>query len=129
MKYTIHDFINSKGLNEFNTWAKGLQKYEKAKLREKLDKLILHGDDLHPQMLSDTPVPGIQKLRVHGPVQLRPLLCKGPLNIDEEYTMLMGAKEIGSKWSPKDAPKSANGNKNEIISDPVNRRKKHERFT
>lgn len=129
MKYNILDFVNLKGVNEFNTWAKGLQKGEKAKLREKIDKLILHGDALHPQMLTDTPVPGIQKLRVHGPVQLRPLLCKGPINIDNEYTMLKGAKEIGSKWSPKGAPSSANGNKNEVISDPVNRRKTHERFT
>lgn len=129
MKYTIHDYVNGKGVNEFNTWAQGLQKAEKAKLREKLDKLILHGDDLHPQMLTDTPVPGIQKLRVHGPVQLRPLLCKGPVNVSVEYTMLKGAKEVGNKWSPKNAPTTADGNKNEIISDPVNRRKKHERFT
>jgi hypothetical protein len=128
MKFLIHDFVSDKGVNEFNQWAMALEKVQRAKLREKIDKLMMHGDSLHPEMLSDTTVPGIQKLRIRGPVQLRPLLCKGPIDINQEYTMLMGAKEIGDKWSPKNAPTTAKTKKDKVILDPVNRRKKHARI-
>ena len=129
MKFKIHDFVNSKGVNEFKTWTLSLQKKEQGKLREKIDKLMLHGDELYPMMLTDTPIPGIKKIRVQGPVKLRPLLCSGPVAVGQEYTMLLGAKEIGSQWAPKDAPTTANDKKNEVSQDPVKRRISHERIT
>lgn len=88
---------------------------------------MLYGDALHPEMLTGTSVAGIKKLRVKGNVQLRPLLCNGPINVEKEYTLLMGAKEIGSKWVPKSAPTLANTKKQAVINDPNDRRIKHER--
>ena len=129
MKYALYDFLDSNSVNMIKQWADGLQKAERGKLREKIDKLAMHGDALHPHMLSDSGVAGIQKLRVQGGVKLRPLLCKGPVALHTEYTLLMGAKEIGSKWSPKDAPSTANQNKKAVALDAIARRKKHERIS
>ena len=38
-------------------------------------------------------------------MQYRPLGCYGPDR--NEFTLLIGAKEIGSKFEPKDAPNKA----------------------
>lgn len=128
MTYLIYDYVNHEGQNEFKQWLEDLEKPQRAKLNEKIDKLELYGDGLHPEMLTGTAVAGIKKLRVKGNVQLRPLLCNGPINVKIEYTMLMGAKEIGSKWVPKNAPTIANTKKQTVINDPANRRVKHERI-
>lgn len=127
MPYSIFDYVNHQGQNEFKDWTTGLEKPQRIKLNEKLDKLMLYGDALHPEMLTGTSVAGIKKLRVKGNVQLRPLLCNGPINVEKEYTLLMGAKEIGSKWVPKSAPTLANTKKQAVINDPNDRRIKHER--
>ncbi len=129
MPFTLYDYVSANGTNEFKSWTEGLEKEQRAKLNEKLDKLSQHGDDLHPHMLTDTDVPGVKKLRVRGKVQLRPLLCNGPINVRDEYTLLMGAKEVGDKWVPKNAPSAANSRKQEVRADPDNRRKRHERVT
>jgi hypothetical protein len=127
MPYQIFDYVNHQGVNEFKEWTKTLEKPQRAKLNEKLDKLEIYGDELYPEMLTGTPIAGISKLRAKGNVQLRPLLCKGPVDVNKEYTLLMGAKEVGSKWVPKGAPATANTKKQLVIADPENRRKKHER--
>lgn len=129
MLFVIYDFVNAQGENEFKRWTEGLQKKERAKLNQKLDMLERHGPGLAPNLLSDTPTRGIKKLKVKGSVQLRPLLCEGPVDNHSEYTLLMGAKEIGDKWSPADAPNTASGKKDVVIADPVNRRIKHERVS
>ena len=127
MPFLIYDYVNHQGQNEFENWTSGLQKIQRGKLNERIDKLALYGDALYPEMLAGSGVAGIQKLKVRGNVQLRPLLCKGPINVNDEYTLLMGAKEVGSKWVPKDAPSTADTRKAEIINDPTNRRANHER--
>lgn len=127
MAFTLYDYFSESGVNEFKEWAEGLQSKERAKLNEKLDKLQEHGDTLYPHMLTGTSVAGIQKLRVQGGVKLRPLLRKGPVDMASEYTLLMGAKEVGNKWVPKNAPKTASDRKAEVAANPVGRRKLHER--
>jgi len=126
MPFILYDYVNEDGLNEFQEWTLGLEKPHRAKLNERLDKLAIYGDVLHPEMLSGTEVPGIKKIRCRGNVQLRPLLCNGPINIKREYTLLMGAKEVGSKWVPRNAPSQADKKKTEVINDPINRRIEHE---
>ena len=123
MPYILYDFVNDRGEDEFEAWRVGLEKKVRAKLDQKLHSLEMHGDELHPHTLTGTPVAGIKKLRIHGNIQLRPLLCNGPINQDKEYTFLLGAKEIGSKFVPKNAPELAEENKNKIISAPDARRK------
>lgn len=127
MPFLIYDYVNHYGQNEFKDWASRLEKPQRGKLNERIDKLALYGDALYPEMLTGTNVAGIQKLRVRGKVQLRPLLCKGPINVEHEYTMLMGAKEVGDKWVPKGAPSIAEKIKAEVIKDSINRRTEHEK--
>jgi hypothetical protein len=127
MPFLIYDYVNKNAQNEFKEWTLGLEKAQRAKLNEKIDKLALYGDQLYPEILTGTGIAGIQKLRAKGNVQLRPLLCKGPVNIHLEYTLLMGAKEVGGKWVPKGAPSTAATIKTKITIDPANRRTKHER--
>jgi len=127
MPFLIYNYVNQHGQNEFNEWTWGLEKLQRAKLNERIDKLAIYGDVLYPEMLAGTSVAGIQKLKVKGNVQLRPLLCKGPVNIQDEYTLLMGAKEVGSKWVPKGAPSTAATKKADVIKAPTKRRTKHER--
>lgn len=127
MPFQIYDYVNQSGKNEFREWASRQQKVPLGKLNEKIDLLMLYGETLSPHTLTDSGVAGILKLRIQGPVKLRPLLCRGPVNNQLEYTLLMGAKEIGSKWEPKMAPTAAAKLKAEVINDPANRRTNHER--
>lgn len=127
MPFELFDYLNDNNENEFKEWSENLQKKELAKLNQKLDLLELHGNGLAPNLLSDTSVSGIKKIKVRGSVQLRPLLCYGPINNDSEFTLLMGAKEIGDKWSPQNAPDIALKKKLEVIKDPIKKRKKHEK--
>jgi len=127
MRFRLFDFVNCHGKNEIKSWTKELQKKELAKLNAKLDLLALHGDDLLPDTLANTPTPGVLKLRVHGKVQLRPMLCRGPIDIFGEYTLLIGAFERGGEFDPSKADQIADERKLEINRDPTNRRCKHER--
>lgn len=130
MTFELYDYLSEDGTNEFKAWTEGLQKTQRAKLNEKLDKLAEYGDELYPQLLTDSSETGIQKLRIKaGNVQLRPLLCRGPIATHEEYTLLMGAKEVGSNWEPSGAPAKAKQRKAAVVSSPETRRKTHERIT
>ena len=125
----IFDYVNAKGENVIKIWSEGLEKDQRAKLNQKLDMLEIHGHELPPGLLSDCGTPGIKKLKIKGNVQLRPLLCEGPVDTQSEYTMLIGAIEKAWKWVPRGAPDTANSRKQEIIVDPKNRRIKHERVS
>lgn len=129
MKFPIYDYLDADGANEIKKWTEGLQSKERGKLKEKIDKLAMHGEELYPQILTDSGVTGIQKLRVQGSVKLRPLLCRGPMLPKEEYTFLLGAKEIGGRFSPKDAPETASKNKKIVAANAATRRGKHERVS
>lgn len=127
MPFLLYDYLSAQGENMIAAWIKGLQPTERAKLNQKLDMLRMSGDVLIPNTLSPTDQPGILKIRVHGKIQLRPLLCRGPLNPGSEFTMLAGATEVGSKLRPKDVMQVAIERKNEVTADPVNRRTLNER--
>lgn len=125
MPFTLHDYVNSKGINEIKKWIGKLQSKERAKLDERLDKLRSEGPNLYPQILCGTTVAGIQKIRVHGKVQLRPMVCQGPINHAAEYTLLSGAKEVGFTLIPKGVEELAHVRKLEIVQDHNNRRCPH----
>lgn len=127
MSYVLWDYVNEQGKNEFKTWTEGLQKPLRAKLNARLDQLALHGDGLFPEMLAGTNTAGILKLKIKGRVMLRPMLCKGPIDVAHEYTLLLGATERDSKLDPKDADQKANEYKQKVIASPESRRKPHER--
>ena len=128
MIFTLFDYTSENGKNDIKEWTTGLQKVERAKLNAKLDMLEKYGHELFPQILTDTPSPGIQKLRVKGKVQLRPMLCKGPVDNEKEYTLLIGATERDSKFVPDKADQIANQRK-QIIIENHSRRCLHERIS
>lgn len=127
-RFVLFDYTDQNGNNGIKEWTLGLEKSQRAKLNAKLDMLALHGTELFPQVLTDTPTPGIQKLRVKGKVQLRPMLCKGPINKEKEFTLLLGATERDSRLVPEKADEKANERKQIIIKNP-NRRCLHERIS
>lgn len=129
MSYSLFDYLDERGTNDFRAWAlTKCQSKERGKLNARIDMLRLHGDGLFPDILTNSGEPGILKLRCYGGVQLRPLLCRGPQDTNSEFTFLMGAKEIGGKWSPKGAPSAAAGRRKTIVADPK-RRRDHERVS
>jgi hypothetical protein len=126
MPYQLYDYVLSNGTNDILEWARSLQPAERGKLNNKLDMLAIHGPHLRPHVLAGTDAPGIQKVRVRGSVELRPLLCEGPVSVNIEFTLLAGAKEIGSVLRPKGVLEVAMNRKAEVLADPT-RRKKHVR--
>jgi hypothetical protein len=127
MPFPLYDYVTATGINEVLQWARKLQTNDRAKLNAKLDMLTIQGPNLRPHVLTGTDAPGIQKLRVHGPVQLRPLLCEGPVNVGVEFTLLAGAKEVGSKLTPSGVLEVAEARKAEVIASPKTKRVAHVR--
>ena len=125
-KYAIYDYVDPVEGNLVKAWSMKLQKKERAKLNAKLDALEICGSDLIPGLLSPTGVPSIFKLKIKGQVQLRPMICEGPGG-KPEFTLLLGAKEISSKYDPVNAPEKAAAIRIELIAHPE-RRVKHERI-
>ena len=130
MSFQLYDYRNDKGVNCIKEWTLGLQKESRARLNSKLDMLEQHGTGLPPKLLSDTRVPGIKKLRITGKhiPTLRPMLCKGPINNDLEFTLLQGAIEQDRKLVPSDADSIAEANK-QLILESQFRRCTHERVS
>jgi hypothetical protein len=128
IKFALFDYLDKNGNNKIKQWTLGLQPTQRGKLNAKLDMLALLGPELIPHVLTDTPTPSIQKLRIKGNVQLRPMLCKGPVNNENEFTLLIGATEQDSRLIPNKADKKANERKKIIIENP-NRRCLHERIS
>ena len=128
MKYALFDYVTDKGINDFKIWTEKLQKTQRAKLNARLDMLEKNGPDLFPHILTGTDTAGIQKLRVPGKVQLRPMLCKGPINVKTEFTLLIGAIEKQDKLQPKKADQIADDRKKDVIKDKT-RRINHERIS
>lgn len=127
MSFKLFDYCSLQGKNEFKVWAQKLQSAERGKLRSKLDMLEQNGDGLFPELLSATNTPGILKLRIKGKVQLRPMLCRGPVSVGQEYTLLLGAIEVGGELDPVLADAIAMQHKEAVLAAPTTRRIDHER--
>lgn len=129
MAFLIYDYVDPGGANQIKPWIGNLQVKERAKFDALLDKLHMHGEVLRPEILAGTDVPGISKLRVHGGVQLRPLLCTGPIDVKTEFTLLIGAIEVGGKLKPKGVEQTATLRKQMVKSKPLTARTLNERYT
>ena len=128
MLWALYDYLDADGYNVIKGWTQALGKRERIKLNQKLDMLENNGPNLPPQLLAG-PVSGhIYKLKVQGNPKLRPLLCKGPLDNNREFTLLLGAFEIQGRLVPKNALVEATNNRQAIIDNPL-RRCKHERIS
>jgi hypothetical protein len=128
-KWKLYDYVDARGVNSFKEWSSRLEKTDLARLNSKLDML---GKEpaLPPQLLAG-PLAGvpIYKLRINGRVALRPMLCKGPVDKDAEFTLLFGAFERDRKLVPGDAVSQAEARRKKVIASPRQRRCPHERVT
>ena len=120
-RWRLYDYVDNRGISDFESWSRTLEKRDRARLSAKLRMLETAGPELPPQLLAG-PIKGhIYKLRINGQVALRPLLCKGPINNDEEFTLLMGAIERDRKLEPRNAPDIAERRRQEILNNPTRR--------
>ena len=127
MPFLIYDYLDENNVNVVKEWIlKNVQKKQRIKLNQKIDALSLHGLTLIPNILTGTHIGGIQKIRVKGNVQLRPLLCIHHGKI-VEFTFLNGGKEVGGDWQPVNAVEIADLNKTSLLTDMANRRIIHVR--
>jgi hypothetical protein len=121
--WRLYDYVDHRGDNDFKRWSLGLQSSDRARLSQKLGMLQKLGPDLPPSLLAG-PIKHhahIYKMRINGQVALRPLLCKGPISNDEEFTLLMGATERDREWQPRNAPAIAGVRRTEILGDLTRR--------
>lgn len=125
-KWTIYDYADPEIGNPMRTWSEHLQKKERAKLNSRIDALAMHGTDLIPGLVAPTGTASIFKLKIHGNVQLRPMLCEGPGRNEAAFTFLLGAIEVSWEYDPPGAPEVAAGLRENLIRNPKWRRN-HER--
>jgi hypothetical protein len=126
LPFTLYDFSDERGVGVFRSWAP-LTKRDRGALNQKIDMLEMHGFDLPPKLLAG-PInkqPHIYKMIIHADQMLRPMLCKGPFEMEAEFTFLIGAFE--KDWKLKPAASEATANRNTLLR-KSNRRIPHERF-
>ena len=105
MPWDVFDALNNRGESALVVWIakKKLTRREIGQLNQKIDMLIQNGPDLSPGLLAGPVkskrnkklVSHIYKLIIHSDRMLRPMLCKGPIDLQNEFTMLLGAIEAG----------------------------------
>ena len=106
--WKFKDYLNEARENEIRAWLNTLSK----KARIKIDQRIRHLENVQhfhqePQYIKKlVGYDGIYEIRVvFAGDQYRPLGCYGPDR--GEFTLLIGAFEIGDRFDPKDAPDQA----------------------
>jgi hypothetical protein len=122
--WTLYEFLDTRGRGIIAAWIEDarLQTKAIAQLNQKLHLLEVSGPDLSPKLLAGTDERHIYKLRVKVPkMQLRPLLCRGPIAPQVEFTLLLGAIERNNSL-PKKALGQAVTNRQTILDNPKRRR-------
>lgn len=119
----LWDFTDEKGRNVITEWGRQQTTRDQAKLDQKFDRLaqidfaLASGTKLLVGPIDKQK--HIYKMKIRGDVQLRPMLCKGPVDKGNEYTLLIGAIEKGSKLRPSAA--EAEKHRAILVSDPRRR--------
>jgi hypothetical protein len=130
--YRLWDFQSERGENQILRWVRRqrLTVRDRALLNQKLDRLVQIDFDLAiSTKLLAGPIRGnIYKLIIHGDVMLRPLLCRGPIELEGEYTLLLGAVERDWELAPANAVATAAANRAVVMANPRDRRCSHVRI-
>jgi hypothetical protein len=127
--FDLFDYLSERGENAIQRWGKELSTRDRAVLNQKLDRLAQLEFELATgiRLLVGPVHKDLYKLRVFGAVMMRPLLCKGPILLDREYTILLGAIERDGKLHPEGWQGIAL-KRREVVKDQPDRRCKHERL-
>ena len=124
MSFSLYDYIDEGGENVILSWRSRLTARSKAQFDSKLHMLEISGPNSGPKLLAG-PIKKtghIYKLIIHADVMLRPMLCKGPFEMNTEFTLLIGAKEVQGVLIP--GPESAVENRAILLANK-GRRKSH----
>jgi hypothetical protein len=106
-RWSIYEYVEN-GRSTIHKWLRDedITERDRGQLVAKMDMLAKDGTDLWPGILAG-PIKSkrepkklkpshIYKLVVHGQRMLRPLLCRGPIDMTKEFTFLIGAIEKGN---------------------------------
>jgi hypothetical protein len=138
-RWRIYEYVaDGDDESAIGKWLKeeDISERDRGQLLQKMDMLAMHGTDLPTGLLAG-PIASkrqpkklkpshIYKLKVHGQRMLRPMLCRGPIDMDWEFTFLIGAIEKGGVLDV-DAL-DAEARRQEILADPKNRRRLNGRY-
>lgn len=127
MVWSLYDYRDRRNQNPVRAWCRSLQKPDLARMNQRIDLLGEKGKDLCPGLAGPLHgSPHLYKIKVNGRVAARMILCKGPIDMEAEYTLLLGAFERDDEL-PDGVLEIAEAYRQEIILDPANRRTLHER--
>jgi hypothetical protein len=137
MSWKIFDALNNAGASNILAWIakKKITKHDIVRLNQRMDLLTASGLELAPGIFAGPVkskknkklVSHIYKIIIKGDRMLRPMFCKGPIDMDNEFTMLLGAIEVGDVLDTDSA--DAEKERQAIIKDPKRWRKTHERYS
>ncbi len=130
MAWIIYQFSDERGDGVLDVWFRKarIQKTARIRLDQKVDMLAMYGPVLPPQLLAGPVCDHIYKLKVKASgIQLRPHLCKGPIDNNNEFTFLCGAIEKDDALDPPDVCERSQANRETILKDN-RRRKSYERL-
>ncbi len=127
----LYEWVSRRGVGGLTEWRDALPVEDRARLDAKLDDLRDADQGDLPELVF-CPIkdykrkrwPFICKIKVRGSsgVQLRPLLCKGPMPDDRDtLTFLIGAKEKGWVIRPHKAPETADSRRKSLINGEARR--------
>jgi hypothetical protein len=124
----IFEFLETRG-GVLTSWLTalpskgGLDKKERTKLKEKLDRLHQADYELARTLIAgaskkkgEPTFPSLFKLQIGGGVALRPLLCYGPESPKREVTFLSQAFEVGMEWRPRGVRAEANQRRTALVN-------------
>ena len=135
MSWRIYEYLEG-GESALGKWLRDqdISDRDRGALKQKMDMLYQNGMDLPPGLLAG-PIASkrnrkmqshIYKLIVHGQRMLRPMLCRGPIDMSGEFTFLLGAIEKGNVLDA-DA-EDAEQRRAEVISNPEHTRRLNGRY-
>ena len=127
-EHALWDFLDTRCRNVILQWVEDerLTKRDRAALNNKIRRLAQMDYALAVQtkLLAGPIYKHVYKLVVHTDRMLRPMLCRGPIDNETEYTFLLGAIEINWKL-PRGSKEQAEGNREVVLSN-ADRRCIHE---
>lgn len=127
----LFEYVNARGRGVYSEWYAERPRPSQAALDAKLSALRRGGEvaanlsEALPPNLLRGPVKGypkIYKLTVNGQEALRPLCCRGPLDMNSEVTILHPVVEKDRKLPP-DSFDVAERRRREIVLSPSARRR------
>ncbi len=123
-EYRLWDFLDARQKNVIIQWVKDkkLTSRDRAILNQKIRGLaqMEYSLAIQTKLLAGPIYRHIYKLVIHGDVMLRPMLCRGPVENDREYTFLLGAIETGGKL-PEGSKEKAEEHREVILNDHTRR--------